>query len=1719
MRDTEELHFWNTGALIQVFVGFCLLFQFSIANSQCNAVIGSNLTVLEGCETFTIQFYDLSTGVVNRSWDFGDGTATSIAQNPYHSFNAGTGDTTYTVKLTITCGASITSVAEETVTVYAKPKVSFTPDALTVCAITDSICFDNHSDYHPSSRYSWNFGDGTISDKLEPCKIYSTPGKYAPTLTVINQHDCLSSFTMSDSIRVEPVPSTAFSVSEFEGCVPFTVSFDNTTDTAGNSYSEWTWQYDDGSPDFFGFNSDPHTYTSPGEYTIRLAATNDLGCSNYSTQIITVNPSPVASFMTSAPECLNDFTTVEFTGSYLSAPVFDWDFNGATTVIGSGEGPYNIKWDEAGNKDIALAVDDNGCSSLYSEKIQVTPIAKVYLYISASRDTICSGETITFTTSPENFMNYSFYLNSTMVQSSSSNTYESSTFKDGDKIYVNITDANGCSEIISDTVTITVKETPVVTLAHDISNDTVCIDAPVEFTASPSIYDDYKFFVNNTEIQTGTNNLYTTTELEDQDRVNVIATHNDCVSELSNTKILTIKDALPPPDVYCGTSSPNSILFAWDSVPEALKYEISIDNGGFQTASSGSLGLYHEMSGLAESDEHSIRIRALDSYLCGTEIVSDEVTCAATNCTAIEFDLDNKYRSVCENEDITLTIDNISLDNYTVSWDGIPSGTNKEYSLLAQNNDEVPVTVINNEEPSCPSVTKTYVIEVTPKLELTLHSSAPSNEICGNSSVNFTILPQGLDHYQLYDNGDLLESGVFNSYTVSNVKNEHFYYTSAMDHACVLFSDTLQMSVTEPLEIPVVTFESSTESSVTFAWDPIPGATGYLVSRDDGDFAFPSSGLTGLFHTIYSMNPGEAVSLTAIAIGDGICGDSEVSLPAYGYAETCDTIQFDITRNHGICLGDSVQLRITDLTIDDYDIYWGGLPAGRQKSIWTKPDADTMVRVTVKNRNQPFCAGATKYITITVANPPQPLMLMSSDADNVVCQNDQVLFTATPGGFDNYKFYEFSNVLQAGAFNTLKIFAEKEQYNIRAQATNKGCEGEFSNSIITEVLKPLNQPQVNCGNSSETTLSFVWDSIPEALEYEISIDGQPYMTASSGAGGVIHEITGLNAGDSAIINVVAMGAADCVTSIPSEQVTCYARDCGIISYTIDPYHDVCENENITLELTDINIPNYSVSWNNGAYDSNTTLVLEARNDTSVNVSLRDNNQANCPAVNKTFQIDVRNIVPVTLSSNATNDQVCRGSELELTVSPNNFERYVFLHGADTLQDDMLNTFKTSNIPLDFDVQAHVYQNNCLSSTNVITTETLIPAELNLTASESGDFCKNDLVELTATSGFDQYIFLSEGGILEETEANSISIPVRDKTITVRAIDENNCRSVSIDTIKFNLLEPPVVTITSSTDTICFGEFAAYNAFPEGLDNFTFFRNSTPIQSSASNYYSTDSLRTGDIVSVVGTDAKGCKSKNISSEYPYIIPYPDYTIGTTADGLCLGDTVKLFLETAGKDPKYSFYWSTGETTDTITVHPSHTNKYSLLYSDGRCNNVRIDNKTIFVDREEPPTAYAGEDVTICIYDSIQLQAEGGRTVLWSPDSGLNNPESYTPFAGPTETTVYVATVTNAYCKDSDSVMVIVDLCLEGLTNPVPQIITPNGDDINDYWEIANIDYFETNNLKIFNRWGNEVYSANPYLNEWYGQSNKGIDLPDGTYFYILKLGNGTSDITGYVIIHR
>lgn len=72
---------------------------------------------------------------------------------------------------------------------------------------------------------------------------------------------------------------------------------------------------------------------------------------------------------------------------------------------------------------------------------------------------------------------------------------------------------------------------------------------------------------------------------------------------------------------------------------------------------------------------------------------------------------------------------------------------------------------------------------------------------------------------------------------------------------------------------------------------------------------------------------------------------------------------------------------------------------------------------------------------------------------------------------------------------------------------------------------------------------------------------------------------------------------------------------------------------------------------------------------------------------------------------------------------------------------------------------------------------------------------------------------------------------------------------------------------------------------------------------------------------------------------------------------------------------------------------------------------------------------------------------------------------------------------------------------------PVVFTPNGDGINDTWEIKGLWACPENRLEIYNRQGKRIYLAEPYDNEWDGKTDKGDLLPAGTYVYIFKIKDG------------
>jgi gliding motility-associated-like protein len=177
---------------------------------------------------------------------------------------------------------------------------------------------------------------------------------------------------------------------------------------------------------------------------------------------------------------------------------------------------------------------------------------------------------------------------------------------------------------------------------------------------------------------------------------------------------------------------------------------------------------------------------------------------------------------------------------------------------------------------------------------------------------------------------------------------------------------------------------------------------------------------------------------------------------------------------------------------------------------------------------------------------------------------------------------------------------------------------------------------------------------------------------------------------------------------------------------------------------------------------------------------------------------------------------------------------------------------------------------------------------------------------------------------------------------------------------------------------------------------------------------------------------------------------------------------------------------------------------------------------------PVIVDAGEDQTIANNTMTTLHAEatggtGNYKYEWEPVSLLLNDTS-----GTTQTvslkkdTIFIVTVTDKVtgCIASDTIKIYIGPG-EGLDDciVIHNVITPNGDGLNDTWIIDCIENFPDNSVQIFNRWGDRVNNFTHYDNTaqvWKGTNYDGNFLPDGTYYYVLRIKN-LKTRTGWVLL--
>lgn len=176
-----------------------------------------------------------------------------------------------------------------------------------------------------------------------------------------------------------------------------------------------------------------------------------------------------------------------------------------------------------------------------------------------------------------------------------------------------------------------------------------------------------------------------------------------------------------------------------------------------------------------------------------------------------------------------------------------------------------------------------------------------------------------------------------------------------------------------------------------------------------------------------------------------------------------------------------------------------------------------------------------------------------------------------------------------------------------------------------------------------------------------------------------------------------------------------------------------------------------------------------------------------------------------------------------------------------------------------------------------------------------------------------------------------------------------------------------------------------------------------------------------------------------------------------------------------------------------------------------------------------------DPTSVIIDPNNTDGDGDNTTLNAPGEGVWNTTPtgeviFTPetnfTSNPTSITYTIAD--NDGNRSNEAVISIANSTVEITENnaiKIYNLISPNDDGINDFLVIENIERFPNNTFEIYNRWGSLVYKKESYNNEFNGLTNASLvlgssnKLPEGTYYYVLDIGNSKPVINGWLYLNR
>jgi gliding motility-associated-like protein len=334
------------------------------------------------CAPVAIIFTDSSKYASSWLWDFGDGGTGSTDQNPSPHIYALPGF--YKVKLIITglngCVDSTFKwirVRGPIAALQVPPAAGCKPLTFTAKVVGTFI-----------NTYAWDFGDGTpvnasLSDSVIS-HIYTKGGKYLPNVVLVSPEGCPYTLKASDSVIVDSARALFAPVSSVF-CGTGTVSFTNLSRTTNfSSFTNYAWNFGDGSPVSAAANPAPHVY-GPGNYDVWLAVATQYGCVDTFRKAlaVVVHNLPSAGIMGDSIRCKpGEYDYTSNISSIDRIQNFTWYVNGAPVSTDSNLRYYFA----ASNYTIKLVVKTvNGCLDSISRNIVVDFVSAAFTALNPVR--------------------------------------------------------------------------------------------------------------------------------------------------------------------------------------------------------------------------------------------------------------------------------------------------------------------------------------------------------------------------------------------------------------------------------------------------------------------------------------------------------------------------------------------------------------------------------------------------------------------------------------------------------------------------------------------------------------------------------------------------------------------------------------------------------------------------------------------------------------------------------------------------------------------------------------------------------------------------------------------------------------------------------------------------------------------------------------------------------------------------------------------------------------------------------------------------------------------------------------------------------------------------------------------------------------------------------------------------------------------------------------